>query len=145
VLPSKGGLKQETLNYITYMWVKSGNTAVTAPVGPSTVYPIPGSTWIDANGNGVQDDGMLVRIDPNPTLIYDQFGVLKSTLFYPPRIMCNYLKNDPAGFKVSQSMVTVNGEKMLQIHVVMTLVFTDSVNKVLEQTVESKVFVRNLQ
>ena len=56
-----------------------------------------------------------------------------------------FLKNDPNGFKVTQSVVTVNGEKMLQIHVTLNLTFVDSLNKIQEQTVESKVFVRNLQ
>jgi type II secretory pathway pseudopilin PulG len=134
--PDSTGKPQVTAQYITYMWAPSGAPSVTSPV-TGAASPVGGSTWIDANGNGVLDEGMLVKIDPNPADANNHV--------FPPRILCNYLKNDPNGFKVSQSVVTVNNERMLQIHIVLTLVFTDSKNKVLEQTVESKTFVRNLQ
>lgn len=137
VLPSINGVKQETTNYITYKWIASQESVSSAPVtvtSPLTgsTYTLGGAVWIDANGNGVHDDGMLVRIDDNGTRDH-------------ARIMCNYLKNDPNGFKITQSVVTVSGEKMLQIHITLTLNFVDSLNKTQEQTVESKVFVRNLQ
>ncbi len=140
-LQAVGGVKQETANYMQYLWVKTGNggTNLVTPKSPlSGTYKVAGSSiGIDANGNGLKDEGMLVKIDPNPTTDHPN-GT--------SRIMCTYLKPDPDGFKVTQSYVQdPNGTKMLQVHVTLTLQFTDSFNKIQEQTLESKLFVRNLQ
>lgn len=142
-LPSSGGVAQKTSLRIGYQWVQSGATSVTDVGNSSAVYSstttppsFAHALWVDANNNGVKDEGMLVKTDPNT---YTTAPTAKA------KVMCQYLKNDPDGFKVQQSNVTVNGERMLQVHITLTLIFTDSVNKVLEQTLESKVFVRNLQ
>ena len=93
---------------------------------------------------------MLVRIDPN------------TSLANPIKVVCNYLQGEPdttgvatpivpgqlwtpTGFQVRQSVVKVNNESMLQIHLILALQFTDSTNRRQTEVVETKVFVRNLQ
>ena len=57
----------------------------------------------------------------------------------------HYLKSSPNGFQVYETYRTVNGIKQYQLRIVMVLVFTDEKNRVLEETLETTVFLRNSQ
>lgn len=170
-----GRTAPETPYYITYMWMPSGyqdastyaaarsaggatGVPVTLPAGCNTT--ISGSTWIDASGKNkpsdLHDNGMLVRIDPNK---YDPKNPATPATIakYPFKVVCNYLQGEPdtsatggqvwtpTGFQVKQSVVKNGNESLLQIHLILALQFTDSKNKLQTETLESKVFVRNLQ
>ena len=106
----------------------------------------------------MRGNGMLVRIDPNH---YDPKNPSAPATVapYPFRVVCNYLQGEPdtssvpivgklwtpTGFRVTQSVVKLGTESLLQIHIILALQFTDSKNKLMTETLESKVFVRNLQ
>jgi prepilin-type N-terminal cleavage/methylation domain-containing protein len=155
-----GRTEPETQYYITYMWMPSGvpdttqlsvyqpgaSLPVALPGGSSTA--ISGAMNINSSGKTNptnHDNGMLVRIDPN------------TSLQNPCKVVCNYLQGEPdttakggqlwtpTGFQVKQSVVQVNSENFLQIHLILALQFTDSTNRLQTETVETKVFVRNLQ
>lgn len=108
------GVAQYTANPITYLWEAS-----TATGGPR----------VDANNNGIVDEGRLVRVDENGKR----------------RIMCSYVKNAPDGLQLTQAFSVVDGVRKVQIRIRLNLLFTDSNNKVLEQALETKVFMRNSQ
>ncbi len=112
VLAPKAGVPQYTANPISYLWEASTST---------------GGPRVDANNNGIVDEGRIVRVDENGKR----------------RVMCSNVKNAPDGFKLTQAFVTIDGVRKVQIKITMTLVFTDARNKVLEQTLETKVFMRN--
>jgi type II secretory pathway pseudopilin PulG len=109
-------------------------------------------------------NGCLVRIDPNPD-VYDPANPNKVRAT-PVKVVCNYLQGEPnmtalknlagtrpglfwepTGFRVTQSVRAVNGESMLQLHIVLTLQFPNShpTQPPITEKVETKVFVRNLQ
>jgi prepilin-type N-terminal cleavage/methylation domain-containing protein len=164
----------ETPYYITYMWMPSGTQDATAyntlrladgatgiPVTlPGGSKVVNGSTWIDASGrnkpNDLHDNGMLVRIDPNHYDLSNPSAPATISPF-PFKVVCNYLQGEPdttttggqkwtpTGFQVKQSVVKAGNESLLQIHLILALQFTDSRNKLQTETLESKVFVRNLQ
>lgn len=136
---------------------------VPPPASPTCNWNVHGALWIDSSGHNKpldpHDCGMLVRVDPN---VYTKTpGVYNAPGLYNPnpfRVVCNYLQGEPdttatggpvwtpTGFQVKQSVVQLaSGESMLQIHLILNLQFTDSQNRQLKQSVESRVFVRNLQ
>jgi prepilin-type N-terminal cleavage/methylation domain-containing protein len=157
-----GRTEPETPYYITYMWMPSGVPDTTqlgnAQYKPGASLPVPlpggsstaisGATFVNSCGKTNptgHDNGMLVRIDPN------------TSLQNPCKVVCNYLQGEPdttakggltwtpTGFQVRESVVQVNNENFLQIHIILALQFTDSTNRLQTETVETKVFVRNLQ
>jgi prepilin-type N-terminal cleavage/methylation domain-containing protein len=153
VLPPKAdGTPQYTANYITYRLDASDNTAtVMDTVNIKGPFNLPGAVKVDGRNNGdkgpagTPDEGRIVRIDPNPDL---------QGKVYAARIMCNYVKMPdstvippiPAGFQVTQTQIAVpNSQPQTMVRITMTLVFTDSRNKVLEETLETKIYLRNSQ
>jgi len=116
-------------------------TATLLPPVPALPWKMSAGGWVDANNNakkvggvltGVDDDYRLVRTDPNPT---------EAGLYYPARVMCNYVKKD--GFNIYQTWRKVNGTPQYQLRISLQLQFTDERNKVVEETVETTVFLRN--
>ena len=139
--------------YTTYMWQASDdtytmadpvNTAPVLPAGLGPPYKIPGSTWVDANGNRKKDDARLIRVDPNP----DATGH-----YAPVKILSNYVKGTyvdstgatVTGFQVRETLRTVNGNKQIQCRLTLVLNYTDVKNRIVEQTLETNVFLRNSQ
>ena len=136
--PLADGTAQYTANWITYRTMKADKATsnVTDPV-TGISHKVGGAVWVDANNNTVDtDDYRLVRIDPN---------LGDDGMTYTTRIMCNYLKPDPDGFKITQTSVSVDGSLQWQVKISLTLVFTDVKNRQLEQTLETTVFLRNSQ
>jgi len=135
--PVAGAVTYNTY-YTSYFWSLCDNTQTIAD--PANVgkgpYTLPGATWVDANNNTQIDEGRLIRTDPNPNA---------SGLVYGAKIMCNYLKNNPDGFQVRETYRLVGGIRQYQLRITLVLVFTDNRNKVIEQTLETTVFLRNSQ
>lgn len=115
IAPTSAGVPQYTTNVIRYLWEPSS-----------------GPTAIDANNNGVVDEGRIVRIDENGKR----------------RVMCNYVNNnsDPLkpGLAIRETFrITSDGVRQVQLRITLNLILTDSTNKVLLQQLETKVFMRN--
>ena len=150
--PKADGTPQYTTNYITYRLDASDNTTtVMDSVNGKGPFNLPGAVKVDGRNNGdkgpagTPDEGRIVRIDPNPDLQGKVYGA---------RIMCNYVKMPdptklppiPAGFQVTQTQIAVpNSQPQTMVRITMTLVFTDARNKVLEETLETKIYLRNSQ
>jgi hypothetical protein len=141
--------------YYTSYWAQRNDSGGTITVDPGNAshptlpsahqlpWKLSAGGWVDANNNakkvgsvitGMDDDYRLVRTDPNPT---------ESGQYYPAKVMCNYVKKD--GFSIRQTWRTVNGRPQYQLRLTLELQFTDERNKVVNETVETIVFLRNSQ
>lgn len=151
--PPGSGVKvltpQYTTNPITYRWELSD-----------------GPTAIDANNNRVADEGRIVRIDENgkrrvmcnyvnnifrsPVLQTNPDGS-KTVVSASPELKPNgSIETDrrlwKSGFGIEETYrMTTDGVRQVQLRLTLRLIFTDSLNKVLTQTLETKVFMRNSQ
>jgi len=141
--PLPNGTAQYTPFWITYRLDKSDDTpTVMDTVNSQGPFKLTGGVTVDADNKKATTEGRLIRIDPN--------GDLQGRHYYA-KIMCNYMKYDAldptkTGFRVTQTQINVpNSQPQTMVKITMVLAFTDSRNKVLEETLETKVYLRNSQ